>query len=176
MEVDSKIILSSDRLGYPNSALPIRNNYYSFPSASYFDFINDYTISVWLKFNDFENTAIILHFREETFHDEVILSFKSLNTIEFNGNYFTIKSDQETMLHNWFHLAVTSENDNVHVYINGEMADRTFNTNYYFEDLTEQKFSNFDLDELKIINGVLSKEKIKTEMYSRFIPYVTQII
>ena len=161
--------LTSDRLNNVNAALNFASGYNSVPPGVYFK--GDFTISLWINFNQMINLTKIIEFSNNK--TDLVGLYASIN----KTGLFIIKGSARTetfftqtlQTNRWYHFTVTLCNTLAKVYIDGSLkasgtqqipANVNRATNFVGGNSFGDARLNAKIDELRIYKRCLSQNEI----------------
>ncbi len=158
-----------------------RTSFCAAPPGVYFD--GDFSISIWVKFNEIILNQRILDFATNGhLTEDGVLFFMDRNTlkpkilIENNGKSSTLVSTVELRLKQWYFLTFSLNGNEGHLYANDAiLATSRFmlkprgvvRTNNYIgkSHIQDRDVSQADFDEIKIFNRSLSYLEVLEQYY-----------
>ena len=165
--------LAANRFNYSDSAINFVNGYNTLPSGVYFK--GDFTISLWINFNQMINVTKIIEFSNNK--TDLVGLYASINKTGLFIIKGTTRTDtfftQALQTNRWYHFTVTLSNTLAKVYIDGSLKasgtqqiptniNRT--TNYVGGNSFGDAKLNAKIDELRFYNRPLSLNEIMNLM------------
>ena len=164
--------LFPDRFNNPNAALNFLNGYNTVPTGVYFN--GDFTISVWISYNQMTNLTKIIEFSNNK--ADLVSFYSSVNKTGFvitkgttRRDIFFTQTSVTLQTNRWYHLAVTLYNTLSNVYVDGlvkasgtQQIPTNINraTNFIGGNSFGDAMLNAKIDELRIYNRCLSQNEI----------------
>lgn len=173
--------LTTDKHGNVNSAYEFDGtDMIDIPNHGKVNFLDNFSICVWVKINTSRNYNYILNKSENIDNQDLILSLNHNDTPQFafrNGTIYRIKSNTHIEYNQWTNIIFTrDEFKNQRIYFNGILAGASVaaeqikwetsklgigdHPNYHFSGNYLHSFTG-KIDEVRIYDRVLLEDEIK---------------
>lgn len=180
--------LTTDRFNNSNSAISLKEGYYTLPSGVYIN--GSCTVSVWIKAYKMNSFARVFDFGGGETFQTLFFAY----TCDMSGrpcfrfyNYGTttefIQSNTVLRIGVWEFVCFVVNETMGSIYLNGKKVAESVSyralhsvrtKNYLGKSNWNDGLANADFDELKIFNRALSQNEILQEMYGNM-SYITRI-